>query len=1200
MRRQQSENGNNGNSGSGSSGNNSQMQQFMKKMQNQGPDTLEARPRNANYYIRKEDSSSRPGGFSMSSFTKTDDPFDIILMYYNDLKETSSNFNDDDSNAKVLAEAGTIYKIDTSAKDKHTKVENNLNTECLADAAAKRIYPALVHSTALYDGKLYFNVNNAIYRMDPTTGAVEEVKEYNTVYGGIKLTKDKDGNMVPDTHFPGMSMVIMDSPQNTDSVQYLGTFKNHPLAGLTLRDSYSFATTTQQGQTVITGINTTKDQLVVSVGTNLSNTYKELVDGKAEVKTDASGTSYANRKSYKTESWNYNPSYNQNMGSSDEKNKNEEFMWCANLVETMPMSDMVSDLKSGETTNVSVEAWCDTPAYTQDRTKKYGLTKGEKKYTDDTRPKGHTWAKDELETKSVGNNVYLCSDCHTATESTPHTVTLPDAVQGVTLTLGTTNNTYIKDDTVTLTVEKEGTDIVTVTAKNGDTDVALTEVQEAAQDEAAAQATTEKAKTVYTFTMPDGDVTISVTKNAKTYAVNVAPLTNGEITASAKEAAEKETVTLTAKPATGYALKAGSVKVTYKDADNTDKPVEVKADTEKANTYTFAMPAYPVNVSAEFVKEYKVTVADTANKNGETKVSATAAVVGTEVTVTVKAADNYQLKADSLTYSYKSGEDTKTEKLTPNAEGKATFKMPAADVKVTAEYVEKKPEAYTVTVNKATNGTVTADKETAAAGDTVTLTVEADETMYSQAVLAEDGLKVADSKGAAVACTAGADGTYTFTMPADNVTVTATFEIVAYGVEVAPTEHGSVTFEGGKKYFKVGENVTATFTAEAGYELASASYQEGNIPTDITAKVKEASNTYTFTMPENYVKIEATFTAVQPTEPTEPTEPTTPDENGGDNTETEALEAEERTAHGAAEKTTITAMAVFTCTDKNCASAQFVDATVKQTSGVTTAAVTFNGKDYTAKYGEKNGWVEENGKKYWYEKGVKQGTTGRGKEIYDPDSDAWYWLDAVQGGAMTVSKDVYQESAAGQWADKPDGTGKWVRYDENGHMVKGWQTTDKGTYYFDLITGAMAKGAGDIDGVPCAFDEYTGIALDGQWLTIKGADFWYEKGVRQGLDGRGKEIYDPASDAWYWLDSVDQGKKATSKDVYQESEAGQWADRPDGTGKWVRYDAQGHMIKGWSADKRYYFDPIYGTMAKGDAVIDGRTYHFDKNTGIRQ
>ena len=1199
MRRQQSENGNNGNSGSGSSGNNSQMQQFMKKMQNQGPDTLEARPRNANYYIRKEDSSSRPGGFSMSSFTKTDDPFDIILMYYNDLKKTSSNFNDDDSNAEVLAEAGTIYKIDTSAKDKHTKVENNLNTECLADAAAKRIYPALVHSTALYEGMLYFNVNNAIYRMDPTTGAVEEVKEYNTVYGGIKLTKDKDGNMVPDTHFPGMSMVIMDSPQNTDSVQYLKTFMNHPLAGLTLRDSYSFATTTQQGQTVITGINTTKDQLVVSVGTNLSNTYKELVDGKAEVKTDASGTSYANRKSYKTESWNYNPSYNQNMGSSDEKNKNEEFMWCANLVETMPMSDMVNDLKSGATTDVSVEAWCDTPAYTQARTNKYGLTKGEKKYADGALPKGHTWALDELETKSVGNNVYLCSDCHTATESTPHTVTLPDAVEGVTLTLGTTSNTYIKDDTVTLTVEKEGTDIVTVTAKNGDTDVALTEVQEAAQDEAAAQATTEKAKTVYTFTMPDGDVAISVTKDAKTYAVNVAPLTNGEITASAKEAAEKETVTLTAKPATGYALKAGSVKVTYKDADNTDKTVEVKADTEKANTYTFAMPAYPVNVSAEFVKEYKVTAAPA--ENGTVTVDPTAAVEGTDVTVTVKANEGYKLTADSLKATYTDA-DNNNQPITLKDGTDAntyTFTMPAGDVAITAAFEPVEVKTYSVTIKSSDYGEVTADKTTdVKAGDTVTLTVTPD-SEDRLAKLAENGLVIKDSKDATVEYKAGtAENTYTFEMPADNVTVTAQFTVVEYSIvtKVTPAEGGTITVtvngESGLKHAPKDAEMAVTVTPNSGYELVQAIHGM----TDITNDVKNGG-TYAPKMTESDFEISAEFKKIETTEPTNPSEGDNTN-NGGE--ETQALEAEERTAHGAAEKTTVTAMAVFTCTDKNCASAQFVDATVKQTSGVTTAAVTFNGKDYTAKYGEKNGWVEENGKKYWYEKGVKQGTTGRGKEIYDPDSDAWYWLDAVQGGAMTVSKDVYQESAAGQWADKPDGTGKWVRYDENGHMVKGWQTTDKGTYYFDLITGAMAKGAGDIDGVPCAFDEYTGIALDGQWLTINGADFWYEKGVRQGLDGRGKEIYDPASDAWYWLDSVDQGKKATSKDVYQESKAGQWADRPDGTGKWVRYDAQGHMIKGWSADKRYYFDPIYGTMAKGDAVIDGRTYHFDKNTGIRQ
>lgn len=1196
MRRQQSENGNNGNSGSGSSGNNSQMQQFMKKMQNQGPDTLEARPRNANYYIRKEDSSSRPGGFSMSSFTKTDDPFDIILMYYNDLKETSSNFNDDDSNAKVLAEAGTIYKIDTSAKDKHTKVENNLNTECLADAAAKRIYPALVHSTALYDGKLYFNVNNAIYRMDPTTGKVEEVKEYNTVYGGIKLTKDKDGNKVPDTHFPGMSMVIMDSPQNTSSVKYLGTFMNHPLAGLTLRDSYSFATTTQQGQTVITGINTTKDQLVVSVGTNLSNTYKELVDGKAEVKTDDSSASYAERKSYKTESWNYNPSYNQNMGSSDEKNKNEEFMWCANLVETMPMSDMVSDLSSGATTDVSVEAWCDTPAYTQARTNKYGLTKGEKKYADGALPKGHTWALDELETKSVGNNVYLCSDCHTATESTPHTVTL-NKVDGVTLTLGTTSNTYIKDDTVTLTVEKEGTDIVTVTAKNGDTDVALTEVQEAAQDEAAAQATTEKAKTVYTFTMPDGDVTINVEKNAKTYEVKVADANKDTLKITSPEAdldkvAEGTSVTVVATPKDGYTLTADGVVVTY----GNNQTLKATPDTEKANTYTFAMPAGDATVSAAFeeVKKYNVTVAGTV-ENGTVGVEPKTAAAKDVVTVTVTPNTNFKYTDGSLKATYTDG-GTKKEindfKAVDGKENTYTFEMPAADVTVSAEFEEIATETYTVTVTKGGDGKVTVNGqeteklEGLKSNDTVTLKINPIDTDTLLTQLA--GVTVTSGK-VDVSTTKVDENTYTFKMPDGDVNVSVQFTTVEYSIVTTadPAEGGTITVTvNGKSELKRAPKdaeMAVTVTPNTGYELELARHGQ----TSITDKVKDGG-TYTVGMSDCNFEIIAEFKKIETTEPTNPSE------------EPQAIEAEERTVHGAAEKTTITAMAVFTCTDKNCASAQFVDATVKQTSGVTTAAVTFNGKDYTAKYGEKNGWVEENGKKYWYENGVKQGTTGRGKEIYDPNSDAWYWLDAVQGGAMTVSKDVYQESAAGQWADKPDGTGKWVRYDENGHMVKGWQTTDKGTYYFDLITGAMAKGAGDIDGVPCAFDEYTGIALDGQWLTIKGADFWYEKGVRQGLEGRGKEIYDPASDAWYWLDAVDQGKKATSKDVYQESEAGQWADRADGTGKWVRYDAQGHMIKGWSADKRYYFDPIYGTMAKGDAVIDGRTYHFDKNTGIRQ
>ena len=233
--------------------------------------------------------------------------------------------------------------------------------------------------------------------------------------------------------------------------------------------------------------------------------------------------------------------------------------------------------------------------------------------------------------------------------------------------------------------------------------------------------------------------------------------------------------------------------------------------------------------------------------------------------------------------------------------------------------------------------------------------------------------------------------------------------------------------------------------------------------------------------------------------------------------------------------------------------------------------------------GNRNEMVtESDGKKYWYENGIKQGTEGRGKEIYDPETDAWYWLDAIQGGAVAISKDVYQESNGG----------KWVRYDADGHMVKGWDTNENGTYYFDPITGAMAKGVVNIFGTDYRFDENTGTMLNLVFVNDNGNDYWYENGIKQGTEGRGREIYDPATDAWYWLDAIDGGKKATSKDVYQESNGG----------KWVRYDADGHMIKGWQTNENgtYYFDLVTGAMAKGKIEIDEAECYFSIDTGILQ
>ena len=281
-----------------------------------------------------------------------------------------------------------------------------------------------------------------------------------------------------------------------------------------------------------------------------------------------------------------------------------------------------------------------------------------------------------------------------------------------------------------------------------------------------------------------------------------------------------------------------------------------------------------------------------------------------------------------------------------------------------------------------------------------------------------------------------------------------------------------------------------------------------------------------------------------------------------------------------------------------------------------------------------DGWHKVNGINYWYEGGVRQGydpdnAEYRGKEIYDKDTGAWYWLDNVQQGAVAKNKDVYQESQAGQWGagtnENGEKVGKWVRYDADGHMVKGWQTTENGTYYFDLTYGTMAKGNAVIDGKNYYFNMDTGIlegetqtkdddggelSVDG-WHKVNGINYWYEGGVRQGYDPdnaeyRGKEIYDKDTGAWYWLDNVQQGAVAKNKDVYQESQAGQWGagtnENGEKVGKWVRYDADGHMVKGWQTTENgtYYFDLTYGTMAKGNAVIDGMSYYFDINTGILQ
>ena len=44
-------------------------------------------------------------------------------------------------------------------------------------------------------------------------------------------------------------------------------------------------------------------------------------------------------------------------------------------------------------------------------------------------------------------------------------------------------------------------------------------------------------------------------------------------------------------------------------------------------------------------------------------------------------------------------------------------------------------------------------------------------------------------------------------------------------------------------------------------------------------------------------------------------------------------------------------------------------------------------------------------------------------------------------------------------------------------MVKGWHTTEEGSYYFDEIFGTMAKGTVTIEGKEYRFDAITGTLV---------------------------------------------------------------------------------------------------------------------------
>ncbi|MBR6079621.1 MAG: DUF285 domain-containing protein [Treponema sp.] len=240
-----------------------------------------------------------------------------------------------------------------------------------------------------------------------------------------------------------------------------------------------------------------------------------------------------------------------------------------------------------------------------------------------------------------------------------------------------------------------------------------------------------------------------------------------------------------------------------------------------------AFAASSCTVNADPPVYYTITAAGEI-ENGTVSVDKTSATSGETVKITATVDDTYELSALSVT-------DENGNKI-PVTDG--SFTMPEGNVVVSATFASI---FHNICIAQdIENGTVSVDKESAAQGETITVTAEPDEGYLLNSI------HVTDADGNEITVTEN-----TFTMPKAHVTVSATF---GYEIKIAETiENGSVSTV--KNYVKAGESVQIETVPLEGYELKSLTVTDaGGNEIAVTEK--------TFTMPESDVSISAEFTAI--------------------------------------------------------------------------------------------------------------------------------------------------------------------------------------------------------------------------------------------------------------------------------------------------------------------------------------------------
>lgn len=288
------------------------------------------------------------------------------------------------------------------------------------------------------------------------------------------------------------------------------------------------------------------------------------------------------------------------------------------------------------------------------------------------------------------------------------------------------------------------------------------------------------------------------------------------LTASPTSVKVGKDVTLTATLGT-LATGLNDANVTYTFEQKSGATVK---GTPTGNTYKFTPTTpgeYKFEVTASAEGHSPVKAETTVNVSAETK-NVTFSITGGSGTVKLNDAtvNNNEEKPVELNSPY-------TITVTPDAdsyiktftvggnavEGNTYTGTVSDNVAVTVEFA-KKP-LYNVTVNTTQDGTVTVDPLTAYEGQKVTVTPKATTEGYTLGTItAKYGT---DNKD--VALTRNSDGTYTFSMPAGNVAIDATFRTkkdCTVTVSSENSELGTVTLDNSSdtlvKTVKEGETVT--------------------------------------------------------------------------------------------------------------------------------------------------------------------------------------------------------------------------------------------------------------------------------------------------------------------------------------------------------------------------------------------------------